>query len=320
MRNLLMLVLLAVPLARLAAADADPYARLAKVKVDHYAPYKDYSEGPTWRDGDVFFCGGPLLRVTKDRKLLKYLDIGPAGTYLVADGHILIAANKPPSLLDLAPDGTVSVLAEQYEGKKLQSANDLTADAAGNIYWTDPHNSGKNSPIGKIFRLTPEGKVELLASNLMFPNGLEVDPASKYLYVIESQSQKILRYDLPPVGEPLGKPTLFYNLGGAGGDGCVFDAAGNLWVADFQRPDTKRGRITVLSPAGKLLGGFDVPAQVVSNISFGGPNHDEVFMTTGTPGGVFHAKVGIKGFKGHPGKPMKVLRKLDVKVLDEPVP
>src|SRR5262249_28823699 len=160
---------------------------------------------------------------------------------------------------------------------------------------------------------------ELLASDLMFPNGLDVDPASKFLYVIESQSQKILRYDLPPVGKPLGKATVFYDLGGSGGDGCVFDAAGNFWVADFHRPEPKKGRITVLSPEGKRLGGFDVPAQAVSNVTFGGPNHDEVFMTTGTPGGVFHAKVGIKGFKGHPGKPMKAIRKLDVKPLDEPV-
>lgn len=319
MRWFIGLVLFFAILSLVGAAEGDPYAALAKVKVDHYAPFGNYSEGPTWRDGEVFFCGGSLLRVTKDRKLRKYLDIGPAGTYLLADGHILVAANKPASLLDVAPDGTVSVLAEQHEGKKLQSLNDVTVDGAGNMYWTDPHNSGKNSPIGKIFRLTPDGQIELLASNMMFPNGLEVDPQSKFLYVIESQSQKILRFDLPPMGKPLGKATLFYDLGGSGGDGCVFDAAGNLWVADFHRPETKKGRITVLSPEGKRLGGFDVPAQAVSNISFGGVDHDEVFMTTGTPGGVFHAKVGIKGFRGHPGKPMKVLRKLDIKTLDEPV-
>jgi gluconolactonase len=317
----IVIALVAASAGMMRAADADPYAALSKVKVEHYAPFKDYSEGPTWRSGEVFFCGGALLRVDKDRKLTKYLDVGPAGTYLLANGHMIVASNKQPTpaLLDVAPDGTASVLVEEFDGKKLQSLNDVTLDAAGNVYWTDPHNSGKNSPIGKVFRVTPEGKVELLADNLMFPNGLDVDPASKFLYVIESQSQKVLRYELPTVGQKLGKATVFYDLGGAGGDGCVFDAAGNLWVADFHRPDTKKGRITVLSAAGKLLGGFDVPAQVVSNICFGGANHDEVFMTTGTPGGVFHAKVGIKGFKGHPGKPMKVLRKLDVKVLDEPV-
>src|SRR5262249_42594421 len=55
-----------------------------------------------------------------------------------------------------------------------------------------------------------------------------------------------------------------------------------------------------------------VPAKVVSNICFGGPNHDEIFCTTGDPPGVFHAKVGVKGFAGHPGKPMKVTRELHI--------
>src|SRR5205085_6156050 len=122
------------------------YARLATAKVDFYAPFKDYSEGPTWRDGELFFCGGSLLRVTRDRQLRKYLDIRPAGTYLLANGHILVAANKPPSLLDMAPGATVNVLVEDFEGKKLQSANDLTVDAAGNVYWTDPHNSSRENP------------------------------------------------------------------------------------------------------------------------------------------------------------------------------
>jgi hypothetical protein len=58
----------------------------------------------------------------------------------------------------------------------------------------------------------------------------------------------------------------------------------------------------------------------VSNLTFGGPKHDEIFVTTGDPAGVFHAKVGVTGFKGFPGKPLKILRRLDVKPLDEPLP
>src|SRR4029079_13261828 len=132
------------------------------------------------------------------------------------------------------------------------------------------------------------------------------------LYVIESQSQKILRYTVPDDNALLGKAEVFYDLGGSGGDGCAFDAAGNLWVADFHRPENGKGRITVLSPAGKVLAYLNVPAKVVSNIAFGGPNHDEIFCTTGEPPGVFHAKVGVKGFKGHPGKPLPVVRTLNL--------
>ena len=192
------------------------------------------------------------------------------------------------------------------------SLNDLTVDARGNVYWTDPEGSSLDKPVGRLYRVRPDGRVERIATGLAFPNGIEVDPGSKFLYVIESQSKKILRYPLPADNELLGKPELFYDLGGSGGDGCEFDAAGNLWVADFHRPDTKKGRITVLSPEAKVRAYLPLPSAVVSNIAFGGVNHDEIFCTTGDPPGVFHAKVGVKGFSGHPGKPLPILRFLNV--------
>jgi gluconolactonase len=308
-----------IALTSAAAEKPDLARRLAAVKVEHYAPAPAYSEGPTWRDGEVFFCSNGLLRVGKDRKVRKYLDISPAGTFLKADGSILICDNKVPALLELTPDGKVGVIVERFEGKKLNSLNDLTVDRDGNVYWTDPNGSSRENPIGKIFRVRPDGRVDLIASDLAFPNGLDVDPANKHLYLIESQTAKILRYDLPAHDKPLGKPVVFFALGGSGGDGCVFDAAGNFWVADFHRPETKKGRITVISPEAKVLGRLDIPAKMVSNITFGGPNHDEIFVTTGDPAGVFHARVGVTGFKGHPGKMMRISRYLGIKTLDEPV-
>ena len=286
--------------------------QLAEVKFALYAAAPGYSEGPTWRNGQVFFCSGALLRVDEKKVVHKYLELGPAGTVLRADAHFLVADNKYRAILDVSPEGKVSVLADRVENQPLRSLNDLTLDARGNIYWTDPDGSSEKNPIGNILRLRPDGRVDLIGSGLAFPNGLEVDPASKFLYVIESQSKKILRYPLPDDRHRLGEPEVFYDLGGSGGDGCAFDAAGNLWVADFHRPETGKGRITVLNPDGKVLAYLPVPAKVVSNIAFGGPNHDEIFCTTGDPPGVFHAKVGVKGFAGHPGKPMKVLRELNV--------
>ena len=319
------LLALCLPLLFLlpAAPAADPpdlAARLAAVKAERYVAAPGYSEGPTWRDGELFFCSGSLLRVTKDRQVRKYLDVNPAGTFLCADGHILICDNKVPALLDLAPDGKVGVVVEQFQGKKLKSLNDLTVDRAGNVYWTDPDGSSRENPNGRIFRVRPDGRVDLLASDLAFPNGLDVDPANKYLYLIESQTAKVLRYDLPPDDQVLGRPVVFHALGGSGGDGCVFDAAGNFWVSDVHRPDTQQGSITVLSTEGKVLGHVAIPAKVVSNLTFGGPSHDEIFVTTGEPAGVFRARVGVPGFRGHPGKKMKIVRYLDIRTLDEPVP
>jgi sugar lactone lactonase YvrE len=297
--------------ARAEAPVGELAKRLAGVKFERYAEAPGYSEGPTWRNGELFFCSGALMRVDAAKKAHPYLEINPAGTVLRADGHILICDNKHRALLDLAPDGKVGVVVEQFGMQRLRSLNDLTVDARGNVYWTDPEGSSLKSPVGSIFRVRPDGRVDRVATGLAFPNGLDVDPAGKFLYVIESQSKKILRYPVPADDELLGKPEVFFDLGGSGGDGCVFDAAGNFWVADFHRPETGKGRITVLSPAGKVLAHLPVPAQVVSNITFGGPDNDEIFCTTGGPPGVFRAKVGVKGFPGHPGKCLPIVRYLN---------
>lgn len=306
--RLLSLILVGLTTSLLLAQE-NPYGNLKNIELKQVAKAPGYSEGPTWVKGEIFFCSGALLRVRLDGKVEKFLDINPGGTVLRGDGQLLICDNKTPGLLAYSPEGKLGVLADSFAGKPLNSLNDLTVDAVGNIYWTDPSGSSKDKPVGNIFRLTPEGQVTKVATGLAFPNGLDVDPAGQGLYVIESQSQKILRYSLLPDGG-LGKPEVFYDLGGSGGDGCAFDEKGNLWVADFHRPETKKGRILVLNPKGEVLGAIAVPTQVVSNISFGGPNHDEIYCTTGTPDGVFHAKVGIKGFRGHPGKAGKVLRQL----------
>lgn len=302
-------------LARSAEPSGELARRLTEAKFDHYAPAPGYSEGPTWLKGEVFFCSGALLRVDAGRKVHKHLELGPAGTVLRGDGHILICDNKYKALLDLAPDGKVSVVVEQFEGRPLRSLNDLTIDARGNVYWTDPEGSTPQNPVGQVLRVRPDGRVERVATGFAFPNGLDVDPSSKFLYIIESQSKKILRCALPDDDGLPGPAELFYDLGGSGGDGCAFDAAGNLWVADFHRPETGKGRITVLNPKAEVLAYLNVPAKVVSNIAFGGPQHDEIFCTTGEPPGVFHAAVGTKGFVGHPGKPLAIGRTLNLVLL-----
>jgi gluconolactonase len=279
-----------------------------------------WSEAPAWRGGEVFFANRPFVRVTRDRQPQKYLNLHVAGTFLRSNGHILACEHFHKSLLDIAPDGTVSVVADRdADGTPLRGLNDLTADAAGNVYWTDPTDSGIDKPVGRIYRVTPEGRVELLASDRAFPNGIEVDPESKHLYVMESQTKRVLRYRLPGSGERLGEPSMFYQFeGGAGPDGCAFDESGNLWVAEFAS-NGGNGKLVVLSAEGKPVGEVQVGARLVTNVCFGGPNRDEIFISTGGPSGVFHAKAGVRGFAGHPVRELKLWRRLGIKPLDEPI-
>src|SRR5437764_9870686 len=97
------------------AAEPDIAQKLAAAKVERYAEAPGYSEGPTWRDGEVFFCSGALLRVDSKRKVHTYLEIDPAGTVLRGDGHLLVCDNKHKALLDVSPEGKVGVVVEQFE-------------------------------------------------------------------------------------------------------------------------------------------------------------------------------------------------------------
>lgn len=299
--------------AALAEEPTGPLAeKLRGVKFERFAEAPGYSEGPTWQNGDLFFCSGKLLCADGSGKATPFLDLNPAGTILRGNGDLLIADNRFKAIVNVAHGGKATVVAESWQNRPLRSLNDLTADKRGNLYWSDPDNSNLQNKVGAIFRCRPDGRVDRLAADLAFPNGLDVDPASEFLYVVESQSKKILRYQLPGDEELLGKPEVFYDLGGSGGDGCAFDAEGNLWVTDFHRPETMTGRIAILTKDAKLLAYLPLPTKVVSNICFGGPDHDEIYCTTGDPPGVFRAKVGVKGFAGHPVPTVAAGRDLNV--------
>src|SRR4051812_44097609 len=115
--------------ARAEEPKGDYAERLAKVTFERYVEAPSYSEGPTWRNSEVLFCSGALKRVDRDRRLHKLLEIKPAGTVLLGNGHLLICDNRHLALLDLAPDGKVGIVAERFEIEGLRSLNDLTVDA-----------------------------------------------------------------------------------------------------------------------------------------------------------------------------------------------
>jgi len=293
-----------------AAEPAEDLAqRLAGVKFEQYAKAPaPGARAAAWHKGELLFSAGALFRVDAERKVHKYLDTNTGGLAPRGDGHLLIGDNGHHVLLDFGPDGKFGIVAERFEMETLGSLQALTVDARGNVYWwIDPEGSSKTSPAGHIYRLRPDGRVDRLANGPMTIRGLAVDPAGKFLFALHKIT--VQRYDLPADNELLGKPKTFYELDAAGG-GCAFDAAGRLWIAQSEEP--YRSSVVVLGPAGDVLARLTVPANAVNGIVFGGANHDEIFCPTWKPDGVLRARVGIKGFAGHPGKALPILRELNV--------
>lgn len=305
---------MAVPRGGECAEDAPGVASLASASVEQVAQSPGYADAPVWRLGMIHFSGSGFWRLQPEGPV-KVLDLNPSGSCVRDQDDVLLCGSSINALLNISPEGKIHVLADTFEGQPLKSLNDVTIDGLGRIYWTDPAGSSQENPVGKVFRLTADGKIQQLLGNLAFPAGIEVDPTGKLLVVVESQTNRILKYEIPENEGEWKAPVVLYDLGGAGGDGCAFDAQGNLWVADFHQKETGRGRLTVVSPTGGLVGQVEIPAKVVSNLAFGGEKFDEVYCTTAEPPGLYRVRAGVEGFRGHRAAQVTFVKEVDVKTL-----
>jgi gluconolactonase len=285
-----------------------PLAAIKAAKAELYVKFNAHLEGPSWRNGEVFFAadgaGGGLMRIAADGKLFRYQPkLLPVGSYLLADGSMLFG-DHDRVVEQIFPDGKVGVLASDFAGKPIEFANDVTVDGAGNIY-----TSGRRS--GTIHRISPAGEVLEVASGVNLPNGVEVDPNSKYLYF--AAGANIMRLSLPAAGTDFGKPEMV--LAGRQPDGMMFDAWGNLWVADWGA-----GHLVVIGPDGKVLTTVESGGAPI-NLCPGGKDNDTIFVATDFKG-IY--KIGpIAGFRGflHPGAAKYTLKTtLDLVPANTPVP
>jgi sugar lactone lactonase YvrE len=288
-----------------------PLDAVKAMKPELYVRAGAHLEGPSYRDGELFFAadgaGWGLMRVAADRKLYRYHPkLSPVGTYRLADGSLLVCDHNYV-LVQLFRDGRVAQLAADFQGQAIEYCNDVTVDGAGNIYVSGRHSS-------TIYRISPAGEVVKVATGLDLPNGVEVDPDGKYLYL--ATASKIMRIALPEgSGATFPRPEMVAAAGQP--DGLAFDAWGNLWVADW-----KAGHLTVLGRDHQVL------ATVASgggpiNLTFGGggPNGDAVFVANDFKGIYQLGPVpSLRGFL-HPGAAHYAVKKmLDLAPANTPVP
>jgi gluconolactonase len=198
--------------------------------------------------------------------------IGSNGLALDAEGRLLICEQGDRRISRLEPDGGLTVVADRFEGKRLNSPNDLVVKSDGSIYFTDPPaglpqgnaDPAKELPFSGVFRIA-EGKVQLLTRDLPAPNGIAFSPDEKFLYVANSGPQRRwLAFPVKADGT-LGPFSVLYDATAdpAKGvpDGMKVDRAGNVFA-------TGPGGVFVLSSDGRLLGRIEVPEQP-ANVAWG---------------------------------------------------
>lgn len=212
-----------------------------------------------WREGctEVFLDPSGGMEAHPD-----FAEPGSNGMALDPKGRLLICQHGMRRVIRLETDGRQTVIADQYEGKRLNSPNDVVAHSSGAVYFTDPPYglAGRNdSPIKElpwngVYRAT-DGNVTLLLDDLPFPNGLAFNPDETVFYVAVSEPgfPRIVAYDHERNGT-LSNPRLFFDARSlmrddrpGGCDGFKVDARGNVFT-------TAPGGIVVLTPAGEHLG------------------------------------------------------------------
>ena len=180
------------------------------------------------------------------------------------------------------------MLADNYQGKPFVGPNDVTIDGKGRLYFTD-------LPGGAVYRLDGPGQLTriLAAPDIQRPNGIQVAPDDKTLYLIEANNAQngarmIRAYDLNADGT-VSRMRVHYNFyPGRSGDGMSIDSQGNLHVSagmnqlrgTTETLDTKTG-IYVISPQGKLLKFVPIPEDFITNNAFGGPDMKTLYVTAG---------------------------------------
>jgi len=289
-------------------------------KIERVASGFLFTEGPVWvREGGYLLFSDPnnnlIYRWSQDDGVSVFrthsgytgMNIGeygqPGSNGLTLDrlGRLTINEHGNRRVTRLEKNGQLAVLADQYQGKRLNSPNDLVYKSDGALYFTDPpfglpkfyDDPRKELSFSGVYRVSPDGKdVTLVSKDLKGPNGLAFSPDEKYFYVDnwEDTRKVILRYDVMADGS-LANPITFFDMTGAPGedalDGMKVDQKGNLFVSG-------PGGIWIISAEGKHLGTVEGPEHP-HNMAWGDEDGKTLYLCALT--GLYRIRVNVPGIR-----------------------
>mgnify|MGYP002014614201 FL=1 len=280
-----------------------------------------FTEGPAWHpSGNVYFTDIANNRIMRrDPKGAMHVFRTPSGRAngLLFDQSGRLMACEGGSeggnrrVTRTEENGTVTVLAERYQGKRFNSPNDLAVDSKGRIYFSDPRYGNRDDleqfddhgkEIEGVYRIDGPGKItRIITHEVHRPNGILVSADDGFLFVADNVNdgpdeglggnRKLWRFNLKPDGTiaPKSRKLLFDWGSDRGPDGMALDSKGRLFATagfNFPKPPVEtsnkyKAGVYVFSPAGELLQTIPVPADMVTNCTFGGPELKTLFVTAG---------------------------------------
>lgn len=271
-----------------------PAQDLSLVNIERVATGFRFTEGPVWsHDGYLLFSDIPNDRLHKfvpgkGVELVREGTGGANGNAIDDRGRVVSCEGGTRRVTRRNNKGDVEVLAERFEGKRLNAPNDIVIRKDGNIYFTDPafgkSEDTRELPFYGVFRITSKGELSVIARSDKRPNGIALSPNGRLLYVAGSDERLIRVYDLDRAGAATNERVLISGIDGVP-DGLKTDEKGNLYVAC-------RG-VAVYSPAGQLIRLIEMPEKP-SNLAFGDADLQGLYVTARTI--VLRIRLDVKGW------------------------
>jgi gluconolactonase len=299
-----------VPLTQLTAAEPIPefhgsIERLdpaldhlldTNAKIEVLASGFSWSEGPVWKEDGIVFSDVPENTVfgwkegaTSASVILKPSGSlsgdgqGSNGLALDAEGRLVLCQHGERRVARLEKDGSFTPLAENFEGKRFNSPNDLVMGSDGTLFFTDPPYGLKkgttpDAPYHGIYAVKPGQPVRLIIQDILWPNGIALSPDEKTLYIAVSDKDntRVMAYDLKDGTASHGRE--FFNAQSlksptrkGGCDGLKVDTQGNLWT-------TGPGGVLILDPKGRHVGSI-LTGQATANCAWGGSDRGTLYIT-----------------------------------------
>ncbi len=262
-----------------------------------------FTEGPLWHpDGFFYFVDLPsnlLYRMVLGQKPEKVRDTqGGNGTTFDMQGRLLNCEGDAKRVSRLEPDGSVTTVAERFQGKRLSRPNDVICHSNGTIMFTDPDFRVplQEREIGNaaVYRVTPDGAVSEVIK-IEYPNGLALSADERTLFIANTRwTQYIHAVELDSAGAAV-RRRVFADMSADGDglngvpDGMKIDASGRVFC-------TGTGGVWVFAPDGSLIGIIETP-EICANIAFGGPDLRTLLLTATTS--VYTLRVKVPGLP-HP--------------------
>lgn len=256
-----------------------------------------FTEGPIWYQERLLFTDIPANTVyqwsPEDGSSVFLKPSGHANGLAVSPQDDVLLAQHDGQVGRLAAESMVEPLVQSYDGKRLNSPNDLTVADDGTIYFTDPPygvgEENRELDFSGVYRLDPDGSLTLLTKEFSRPNGIVLSPDESTLYVNDTESDVIRAYDVTEEGG-ITNGRIFAEMEGeepGNADGMKVDAEGNLY-------STGPGGIWIYTPSGERLDHIPVP-KAPTNVAFGGPDHTTLFITA--QDNVYRVSLSVPGTK-----------------------